>query len=228
MERLKAELELRSRQRRFYLNRLLSFEGTDVRWATLSDLGHFVRGKRFTKADYADEGVGCIHYGEIYTHYGTSARQALSHLRPEMARALRYAEPGDVVIVDVGETVDDVGKAVAWLGDEPVAIHDHSYAFRHDMNPAYVSYVMQTDWFIRQRAKYIARTKVKTLLVEGFARIEIPVPDRDAQAWIVETLDKFDLLLNDLSFGLPAEIKARQTQYEYYRDKLLSFEELAA
>lgn len=193
----------------------------------MSDVGHFIRGKRFTKADYEPGGIGCIHYGEIYTHFGTSATQVISHLRPEIAAGLRYAEPGDVVIVDVGETVEDVGKAVAWIGDEPVAIHDHSYAFRHDLNPSFVSYVMQTDWFMREKLKYIARTKVNTLLVAGFSKIQIPVPERDEQDRIVAMLDKFDALVNDLSIGLPAEIPARRKQYEYYRDKLLTFEEAA-
>jgi type I restriction enzyme S subunit len=225
---LEAELEYRSRQYAHYRDSLLAFaERGRVRWAKLSDVGQFIRGKRFTKADYEPDGIGCIHYGEIYTHFRTSATEVVSHLRPEISDGLRYAEPGDVVIVDVGETVGDVGKAVAWIGDEPVAIHDHSYAFRHELNPSYVSYVMQTGWFMREKLKYIARTKVNTLMVDGFSKIEIPVPEREEQDRIVAVLDKFDALVNDLSRGLPAEIAARRQQYEYYRDKLLTFEEAA-
>lgn len=232
MEMLKAELETeleyRSRQYGYYRDSLLTFAKRErVRWAKLSEVGQFIRGKRFTKADYALDGIGCIHYGEIYTHFGTSATEVISHLRPEIGDGLRYAQPGDVVIVDVGETVEDVGKAVAWIGNEAVAIHDHSYAFRHELNPSYVSYVMQTGWFMREKLKYIARTKVNTLLIDGFSKIEIPVPEREEQDRIVEILDKFDALVNDLSIGLPAEIAARRQQYEYYRDMLLTFEEAA-
>ena len=135
-----------------------------------------------------------------------------------------------MVITDVGETVEDVGKAVAWLGDEKVAIHDHCYAFRHAMNPKFVSYCMQTSSFIAEKAKYIARTKVNTLLINGFAKIAIPVPFPDdtekslaEQAKIVAILDKFDALTNSITEGLPREIQLRQKQYEYYRDLLLSF-----
>lgn len=223
---LEAELKYRSRQYGYYRDSLLTFAQREgVRWARLSDVGKFIRGKRFTKADYKSGGIGCIHYGEIYTHFGTSATQVVSHLRPEIGAGLRYAEPGDVVIVDVGETVEDVGKAVAWIGDEPVAIHDHSYAFRHELNPSYVSYLMQTDWFMREKLRYIARTKVNTLIVAGFSKIQIPVPEREEQDRIVSDLDKFDVLVNDLSIGLPAEIEARRKQYEYYRDRLLTFKE---
>lgn len=140
---------------------------------------------------------------------------------------LRYAKPGDVVITDVGETVEDVGKAVAWIGDKDVAIHDHCYAFRHSMNPKFVAYCMQTTSFIAEKAKYVARTKVNTLLIDGFSKIRIPVPPPEEQERIVTILDKFDALVNDLSSGLPAEVKARRQQYEYYRDRLLGFREAA-
>ena len=54
----------------------------------------------------------------------------------------------------------------------------------------------------------------------------IPVPPLEVQQRIVDILDRFDSLCNDISDGLPAEIEARQKQYEYYRDKLLTFKEL--
>ena len=233
---LEAELEARRRQYQYYRDALLNFNEASVAsaskqarigWATLGEIGKFIRGRRFTKADYVEDGVGCIHYGEIYTHYGISANEVISHVRPEMKAILRFAKPGDVVITDVGETVEDVGKAVAWVGTEEVAIHDHCYAFRHSMNPKFVSYCMQTTSFIAEKAKYVARTKVNTLLMNGFAKIRIPVPTLEEQERIVAILDKFDALMNDLGSGLPAEIKARRQQYEHYRDRLLDFREAA-
>lgn len=227
---LTAELNTRKQQYNYYRDDLLSFHQGNVVWKTLGEIGEFIRGKRFTKADYVEDGISVIHYGEIYTRYGVSTTHALSQVKSEMADSLRYAEPGDVVITDVGETVEDVGKAVAWLGDEKVAIHDHCYAFRHSMNPKFVSYCMQTTSFIAEKAKYVARTKVNTLLVNGYAKIAIPVPYPNdpekslaEQARIVAILDKFDALTNSLTEGLPREIELRQKQYEYYRDMLLNF-----
>ena len=193
----------------------------------MGEIGEFFRGRRFTKADYAEDGVACIHYGELYTHYGTSATRVLSHVRGDLAANLRFAQPGDIVMTDVGETVDDVGKAVAWLGDEDVAIHDHCYAFRHSLNPVYLSYYMQTAAYRSQKNRYVARTKVKTLLMDGLAKVLVPVPPREEQDRVVAVLERFDALVNDLSIELPAELAARRKQYEYYRDRLLTFEEAA-
>lgn len=189
----------------------------------LNEIGKFIRGRRFTKADYVESGINAIHYGEIYTQYGVWTDKVISQVRSDMESSLRYAQPGDVVITDVGETVEDVGKTVAWMGDDKVAIHDHCYAFRHEMNPKFVSYYMQTTSFIAEKAKYVARTKVKTLLVDGFSKIRIPVPPREEQDRIVAILDKFDTLTNSLSEGLPREIELRRKQYTHYRDKLLNF-----
>ena len=228
---LTAELNMRKKQYNYYRDQLLSFKDGEVEWKTLGEIGEFIRGKRFTKADYVEDGgISVIHYGEIYTRYGVYTTHSLSQVRADMAASLRYAKHGDVVITDVGETVEDVGKAVAWLGDDDIAIHDHCYAFRHSLNPKFISYYMQTDSFISEKAKYVARTKVNTLLINGFSKIMIPVPypkDHEKslkeQARIVEILDKFDTLTNSITEGLPREIELRQKQYEYYRDLLFSF-----
>ena len=165
---------------------------------------------------------------EIYTHYGTSASTAESHVRSEIGSRLRFAHPNDVVIAAVGETVEDVGKAVAWLGDGPVAVHDDCFFFRHSQNPKFIAYCMQTAVLNSEKEKYVSRAKVKRLSDRGLEKLTIPVPPIDEQRRIVEILDKFDALVNDLSIGLPAELAARRRQYEYYRDKLLTFREAAS
>ena len=225
---LEAELEGRGQQYEYYRDSLLAFaESEEVQWTTMGEVGTFTRGRRFTKKDVVPEGIGSIHYGEIYTQYGTSATEAGSRVRPDLAPGLRFARTGDVVIAAVGETVEDLCKAVAWLGDEDVAVHDDCFIFRHSMNPKFVSYYFQTSAFHAEKAKHVARAKVKRVSGESLARLRIPLPPADEQERIVAILDGFAALVNDLSLDLPAELNARRQQYEHYRDRLLSFSEAA-
>lgn len=224
---LQAELQARSRQYTYYRDALLAFKDQKIRWTSMSEVGEFFRGRRFTKNDFDAEGVACIHYGDIYTQYGTAATETVSRVRSDMVSTLRFAKPGDLVIAGVGETVEDVGKAVAWLGDGEVAIHDDCFVFRHSLNPKFVSYYFQTAAFHAEKNKFVARAKVKRLSGESLGKLTIPIPPLDEQERIVAILDKFDELVNDLGSGLPAEIKARRQQYEHYRDRLLSFREAA-
>lgn len=223
---LEAELEARRRQYMHYRDDL--FCRTSGQRLAMGDVGTFARGRRFTKADLVEAGIPSIHYGEIYTHYGVAADTAASQVRGDIEASLAFALPGDVVLAGVGETVEDVGKAVAWLGETPVAIHDDTFRFRSDLDPKFVSYFTQTAEFHSQKNQHVARAKVKRLSAGGIARIEIPIPPRAEQRRIVAALDSFDALVSDLSVGLPAELAARRKQYEYYRDKLLTFKELPA
>ena len=77
-------------------------------------------------------------------------------------------------------------------------------------------------------APYISGGAQPKLNQKNLNRIEIPLPSQERQKYIVDILDRFDAICNDLTGGLPAEMEARQKQYEYYRDKLLTFKEVAA
>jgi type I restriction enzyme S subunit len=223
---LEAELEARRAQYNFYRNQLLNFEGKEVEWKTLGEVGGFTRGKRFVKDDIVSEGVPCIHYGELYTHYKIWAKEAKSYLKPDLAAKLRVAHPGDVVIVSAGETIEDIGNGVAWLGDSDVVIHDACFSYSHKMNPKYVSYYLQTNLFRSQIKSFISSGKISSINALGLSKAKIPIPPIEEQERIAGILDKFDALVNDLSVGLPAEIAARRKQYEYYREKLLNFKSL--
>ncbi|MCC3273263.1 restriction endonuclease subunit S [Arthrobacter zhangbolii] len=225
---LEAELEVRRLQYAFYRDFLIVGLSQEFQWLPMGHVGEFIRGRRFVKDDFTKTGIQCIHYGEIYTSYGTATASTITHLPESMVSQLRLAKPKDVILAAVGETVEDVGKAVAWLGETDVAIHDDCFLYRHPLNPKFVSYYLQTQAFQSQKGKYVSRAKVKRLSREGLSKITLPVPPMEEQERIVEILDGFDILLNDLSIGLPAELAARRKQHEYYRDRLLTFKEAAA
>lgn len=223
---LETELGVRREQYAHYRETFFDFaESEGVRRATMGDVGTFIRGRRFTKKDIANDGIPCVHYGEIYTRYGVVAKSAFTQIRGDLRDRLRFALPGDVVIAGVGETVADVGKSLAWLGASEVAIHDDCFIFRSPLDPTYVAYYMQTKRFNDAKESIVSRAKVKRLSIDGLARMPIPVPPLAEQQRIVAILNAFEALVGDIRVGLPAELAARRKQYEHYRDRLLTFPE---
>lgn len=230
--KLTAELTARKTQFGHYRNQLFSFDGTDVQWRALGDfrVGAFTRGGGLQKKDFTDHGVPCIHYGQIYTYYGTYAEQTKSYVTTDFASKARKAKPGDLVIATTSENDEDVCKAVAWLGAEDVVVSSDACFFAHHLNPKYVSYFFQTEQFQEQKKARITGTKVRRVNADDLAKILIPIPFPDdpakslaEQERIAQILDKFDTITASLSEGLLREIALRQKQYEYYRNLLLSF-----
>lgn len=191
----------------------------------LGEVGTFTRGNGLQKKDLVDKGVGAIHYGQIYTFYGTSATETKSFVTSEMGERLRKARPGDLVVTNTSENLEDVGKAVAWLGDAEIAIGGHSCVYAHTLDPMYAAYYFQTEAFQRQKAKHARGTKVKELSSADLARITIPVPPLEVQREIAVILNRMEMLEAQVEEELEAELSARRRQYEHYRDRLFTFTE---
>lgn len=225
---LQAELQARKEQYEYYRNKLLMFDkiggGTQsVTWMKMSEIGTFIRGKRFVRTDIVSDGVPCIHYGDMYTYYGLYATQSKGRLRSELASKMRYAQKNDVVIVAAGENKEDIGVGLAWLGDEPAAVHDACFIFRSDLYPQYVSHYLRSNYYHKQIVKYVSEGKICSISAKGLGNAIIPIPAHEEQVRIATLLNNFDALVGDLTKGIPAEMVAVQEQYEYYRNKLLSF-----
>lgn len=187
-----------------------------VKHQTLGEIGEFIRGNGIQKRDFQDSGFGCIHYGQIYTYYGLFADHTKSFIDPDLAEKRKKAYKGDLVIATTSENEEDVCKACAWLGEEPIAISGDAYIFRHHQNPKYISYCFQSELFQSQKKKYITGTKVLRVNGDAMAKIHVPVPPLPVQEEIVRILDSFS--------SLEAELEARRKQYTHYRDELLKFE----
>ena len=222
---LTAELAARRKQYNYYREELFCFDEGEMKYLPLGDasIGEFIRGGGLQKKDFTDTGVGCIHYGQIYTYYGTYTNKTKTFVSEEFAKKARKAKYGDLIIATTSENDEDVCKAVAWLGDEDIAVSSDACYYTHKLHPKYVAYFFQTEQFQKQKRPFITGTKVRRVNADDLAKIKIPVPSPEEQERIVAILDKFDALTTSLTEGLPKEIELRQKQYEYYRDMLLTF-----
>ena len=160
----------------------------------------------------------------MYTHFGIYTTEALKCISEDVAKKSKMAVKNDIVMAVTSENVEDVCKCTAWLGIENIAVSGHTAIIHHNQNAKYLSYYFHSTMFSAQKKRLAHGTKVIEVTPNALNDVVIPLPSLDEQERIVGILDRFDTLCNDLSIGLPAEIEARQKQYEYYRDRLLNFE----
>ena len=172
------------------LNELLGRSDDTWTRAPLGEFGTFTRGRRFTKKDYTPSGIACIHYGQIYTDYDAVATQAVTFVPEAIRSSLRFAQHGDLVVAGTSETVEDVCKAVAWMGDEDVAVHDDCFIYKHELDPRFASYLFASPQFQQQKVRFAAETKVVRVSAANLAKIVVPVPPLGVQREIVEAVDE--------------------------------------
>ena len=191
-----------------------------VEYKKLGEVATISRGGNFQKKDFVESGVPCIHYGQIYTKYGLFADNTFTFISEKTARKQKMAVKNDIIMAVTSENIEDVCKCLAWLGTEEVAISGHSAIIHHTLDPKYLVYYLHSAHFFAQKRKLAHGTKVIEVTPSSLSDVVLPVPPLEVQREIVHILDHFTLLTAELT----AELTARQKQYEYYRDKLLSFD----
>ena len=193
-----------------------------VEWKPLGKVGLLVRGNGLQKKDFTESGVPAIHYGQIYTYYGNQTDKTLSFVSPELAEKLKKVDKGDVVITNTSENIEDVGKALLYLGEEQAVTGGHATIFKpsKEIVGKFFVYFTQTEIFDKAKRKFAKGTKVIDVSATDMAKIQIPIPSLENQQKIVTILDKF----TELEATLEAELALRKRQYQYYRDFLLDFD----
>jgi type I restriction enzyme S subunit len=235
---LEAELEARRKQYEYYRNELLTpkmhkdkwlMNGVEVEWKELGEIGAFYGGLTGkSKTDFQNGNAKFITYMNVYSNIAvnTNINDFVKIGENENQNKVEY---GDVLFTGSSETPDECGisSVLTEKISEPLYLNSFCFGFRlHDKElflPDFLKYLFREDKIREQIAKTangVTRFNVSKKL---FAKLRIPIPPLSEQERIVEILDKFDALANDLSEGLPAEITARKKQYEYYREKLLNF-----
>lgn len=218
---LAAELAARQKQYEYYRDLLLTFKSNEstilnertneleinapVRWMKLGDIADIKRGIRVVKKQLITEGK--------YPVYQNS-------LEP-MGYFNKYnceAETTYVISAGAAGAIGFCNKKF-WAADDCLIFIDTK-----NVNNKFIYYsLLVRKNILLANVRKASIPRLSRIVVENLI---IPVPPLEVQQRIVDILDRFDSLCNDISDGLPAEIEARQKQYEYYRDKLLTFKEL--
>lgn len=206
---LAAELQARKEQYEYYRNKLLTFEKIEkntqsVTWMKMSEICEIGTGSSNTQ----DE----LSFG-LYPFF----------VRSQTVRRKNEYEFDETAIITSGDGVG-VGKIFHYI-EGKYALHQRAYrihVIQKMLIPRYLFHYMRCNFYnyITHNAYTSSVTSIRKPMLLNFP---IPIPSLEEQERIITILDKFDSLTSDLSQGLPAEIAAVQEQYEYYRNKILSF-----
>ena len=200
-----------------------------VEYRRLGDVGQFQNGHGISKSELIDEGpVPVIHYGQIYTMYNHAVLKTVSFAGTQTAVSVK-AHHGDVVVC-LTETADlgFVGKAVAQVSGVDVGVSGDAGVLHlnsEEVDASYLAYVMETQKFQVQKEKCKRGTTVMHLNIPLWKKICVPIPPFPVQQEIVRILDTFDTYRNDVTAGLAGELAMRRKQFQYWQEKLLSFDD---
>ena len=238
---LTAELTARKQQYEYYKDKILTFEYDFVDWCELNDviisLNTGLNPRKFFRLNTEDAinyyvTIREIHSGRILP---TDKTDRINDEALALCNNRSNLEIGDVLFSGtgtIGETAVILEYPQNWNIKEGV------YAIKPNKNrilPKFLRYLLTATYIKAAYMKKVAGGTVKSIPMGGLRKLKIPIPYPEnkekslaEQQRIVDILDHFDRLCNDISEGLPAEIEARQKQYEYYRDKLLTFKKKEA
>ena len=221
IDNLKEQIALRRKQYEYYRDQLLDLEGKEgVEMKTLGEIGEFVRGNGIQKSDFIEDGYSCIHYGQIHAKYGFSATETISKIDKSLYDRCKKAKKGDVVLATTSEDAEGVAKPFVWLGDEDAAISGDAFVYHHDQMGKFMGAQFLTRKFMQFKVKYATGAKVVRISGDNMAKFEVALPSLQEQQRIVDILDVFEESIQNLE----AQLAGREKQYEYYRNKLLTFE----
>ncbi|PLA06419.1 restriction endonuclease subunit S [Streptococcus anginosus] len=222
---LTSELTLRQKQYSYFRDYLLNFDEDgsggannkvyQVEWKTLGEVGKVSMCRRILKNQTSDN-------GEVpFYKIGTFGKVATSYISRELFEnyKLRFSYPklGDILISASGT----IGRTVVFNGEDSYFQDSNIVWLDHDESQVLNRYLY---YFYQMNPWKVSDGGTISRLYNGnIEKTRIPVPSLEIQSRIVQVLDNFDTVCHDLNIGLPKEIELRQKQYEYFREKLLTF-----
>ena len=165
------------------------------RWRNvrLSELGRLIRGRGITRADLVPIGVPCLRYGEIYTKYQGIVSSLASRVEEAVASKAIPLYHGDIIFAASGETSEEIGKAVAWLGHGHAVSGGDTVVLRsHGQDPTFLVHALNAEYVSRQKSRLSKGDAVVHLHAPDLARVSVAIPPVEEQRRIASVLRTWD------------------------------------
>ena len=190
-----------------------------IKKVPLSQIGTFLRGKGITKTDLTDSGIPCLRYAEIYTSFNDVVTKLNSVVSKEAALRATPIHNGDIIFATSGETAEEIGKAVAYLGSDPAVAGGDTVIFRkHGQDPCYLAYALNSQEAVRQKARLGKGNSVVHIHAKDLGEIRVPLPPLAEQRKIAEILRTWDEAIGKIE----TEIQVLTRQKRGLMQKLLT------
>ena len=172
------------------------------------------RGSGIKRDQVTKEGVPCVRYGEIYTTYNYAFDECVSHTNEECITSPKYFSHGDLLFAITGESVEDIGKTIAYLGNDKCLLGGDIVCMKHEQNPKYLAYALSSRDAIRQKGYGKTKLKVVHTSIPALSEIKIPIAPLDEQQRIVERLDSAFENIDELKANAEKQLAEARTLFQ--------------
>ncbi|MGU7918654.1 restriction endonuclease subunit S [Streptococcus suis] len=228
---LTAELTLRQKQYNYFRDYLLNFDSDSsggannkvyqVEWKTLGEVGLPTE-----NISWKSQGEQCFSYIDLSSvdrdsKKITETTEITKYTAP--SRAQKIVKENDIIFGTTRPTLRRYAKIPLEFDNQICSTGFYVFRASDEVLPNYIYHILGSNAFnnfVEENQSGASYPAISNSLVEQY---KLPVPSKKVQSRIVEVLDNFDAVCNDLNIGLPKEIELRQKQYEYFREKLLTF-----
>lgn len=224
IDKMKQEVEMRKKQMDYYREKLFSFGKGECEWRSLNELFTFKNGINKGKSDFG-RGTPIINYVDVYRKRGLVKEDIKGLVKSNASEQSRYkCKRGDVFFTRTSETKEEVGFPSVLLEDIENCVFS-GFVLKATpttdlLDTHYCKYCFFTYQFRKEVIKSATYTTRALTNGTSLSKISIPVPSLEKQRQIASILDSFETYISKLE----KMIELRQKQYEYYREKLLTFE----
>ena len=166
---------------------------------TFGELGTIERGAGISKKDFVDEGLPCIHYGQLHTILGPTTKHHYASIPQSLLPKYKIAHTGDLIMAITSEDVEGSCKSTAWLGDYDIVIGSDAAILHHEQNGTFLSYYTMTKAFFNEKAKYAKGFKVTHISTKEIESIPVYLPPISLQqefANRIEAIEQQKLFIN--------------------------------
>jgi type I restriction enzyme, S subunit len=173
------------------LNGTVRLPGFSDKWrnCSLSQLGTFAKGRGIKKDEVSDEGLPCVRYGEIYTQYENYTSRLLSRIPVAAAASARSISKGDLLFAGSGETAEEIGKCVAYLGDEEAYAGGDIVVFTPAAEDSlFLGHLLNHDTVVAQKSRFGQGDAVVHISASNLGRLELYLPEPNEQRAIAAVL----------------------------------------